>query len=415
MIDRRSILASPLAVALAPAASAAASATASPTAVDAIYTALVAASDRAISYRNQNHMWQTADGRTHLMLNRGFLAPPTSALAMTSSSDNGLTWTEGPAVPDTDYSTTSDGVLTGDAMWCVYSTVAGGVKSVVLTYDPAARTWTRGSGQVVYGQSASQRWYTPALAIDSLGTRWCCGTVQDNATREVRLRMAYRRQGNSPWVDTGLTFGAPHVEPPDGGTRCAGRPLRITGGVGMLYTIRGQIWWASRTDGTSPTAAWRTTLVHETPDNGEMVRGKYGGHYSMVSDAAGNIHVVTVENGRGLYLRRRVSTGTWDAPRVIAGTPLAAFTQATMCGNTLMLIVSTVSDSAVFQSVDGGNTFTNTHLLTHADPPADGSVDYSSPRQESPARSNSPVPVLQQYTTGNLQRLMYFAVPALGA
>jgi len=410
MIDRRQIVASPLALVLGPFASAARAQSAPPELPGATLS-LTATSDRAISYRNQQHMWQTDDGRTHLLLNRGFQAPG-AALALHVSNDNGRNWALGPALSETDYSSTSDAFLSGSTLFAAYSTTAGAVRSVQFAYNAASGTWTRGNAQGVFPRVEGQRAYTPALTSDAGGTRWCCATLQDQATLEVVLRVAYRRPGSgSAWVDTGLDFGERHTEPADGGTRSAGRPIRVSGGIGMLYTLRGQIWWAERRDGWAPSRPWTTTLVHEAPPSDAMVRGKYGGHYSFLSDTDGNLHLATVEDGRGLYLRRLAATGAWDAPREILGTPVAAFTQVTLCGDTLLLIVSTGTESKVFQSLDSGDTFRNTHVLTHPPAPPDGSVDYGSPRQESPGRSADPVPVLQQFTTGRVQRFLHYEVP----
>jgi hypothetical protein len=50
-------------------------------------------------------------------------------------------------------------------------------------------------------------------------------------------------------------------------------------------------------------------------------------------------------------------------------------------------------------------------MLTH--PPATSTISYNRPRVEAPARSVSPIPVLQQYVDGAEQRVLYFGVPVV--
>ena len=56
-------------------------------------------------------------------------------------------------------------------------------------------------------------------------------------------------------------------------------------------------------------------------------------------------------------------------------------------------------------------TCTDSPSVSHAAPT--GGIDYSRPRMETPATSTSPIPVLQQYLDGKIQRAMFFAVPTV--
>ena len=61
-------------------------------------TDLYSSSERMISYRHQEHMWQTADGALHLVINRGTLTPA-PGLALYCSFDGGSTWLLMQALP----------------------------------------------------------------------------------------------------------------------------------------------------------------------------------------------------------------------------------------------------------------------------------------------------------------------------
>jgi len=415
-MKRRHLLGSPFAMAVVSLLRPASSVAAIPALaanVPATPTNLTSGTERAISYRNQQHMWQTDDGGTHLLINRWPLSLD-QALTLASSFDNGVTWTLGPTLSNTNYLTTADGVLQGASLSVAYSVADGSIQFAVFTYDAALRTWRRGIATTVFAGGAMVG-LTPAIATDALGTLWCCYTVQDVATFETSIRMAYRPAGAARWSDTGLTFGEVTIEVEGEGTRRAGRPVPLPDGVGMIFTLREKIHWAARTNGWPASTPWTTTTIFASEPPFEGLRGGYGGHYSMVMDRLGNIHLITVDQNQGIYFRYAHDTAAWEPPRPVRKALLAIYTQATMCGDTLMLITSTGDDSAVYQSTDFGLSFVNTHRLMHAPAPPDGSIDYADPRQESPTYSRSPVPVLQQYSEGATQKLMYFAVPALNA
>jgi hypothetical protein len=66
------------------------SADARPERIQATQTAITSSADRMISYRCQDHMWHTADGATHVMLNTGVVGGGPS-LQLFSTFDGGPT------------------------------------------------------------------------------------------------------------------------------------------------------------------------------------------------------------------------------------------------------------------------------------------------------------------------------------
>src|SRR5690348_7943712 len=70
------------------------------TTLSPIATPLTGTADRMISYREQNHSWQTSDGAFHLLINTGN-QPGRDALRLYTTRDQGATWTPGPTIAST--------------------------------------------------------------------------------------------------------------------------------------------------------------------------------------------------------------------------------------------------------------------------------------------------------------------------
>jgi hypothetical protein len=364
---------------------------------------LTSSADRIISYRFQERMWQTPDGGTHLIINRGSLSP-TGALVMCSSFDNGRTWLRALILSNSDFTSTCDGQMTGNDLNLVFSTTDRRIMQTVLRYDPVARTWRRVSSATVYSLVGTTA-LSPAVVTDGLGAMWCSYVTQNDSTLDTVLRLSCRSRPGVGWSTTGQTFGAADTL----GVERAGRPVRLAGGVGMIYTWHDDIVWATRADGAAVTSAWTLTPLWRSDPPGSGGRGEWGGHYSMVTDLSGNIHLVTADMGRVAYFRYLASPGMWEPMRPLTGNIGASYTQVTLCEGSLVVVANNQTQSQVWQSDNLGATFRLTANLRHA--AATTTITYDAPRQESPGVSRSPVPVLQLYSEGTTRRLMYFAVP----
>jgi hypothetical protein len=342
--------------------------------IPAVGTSLSSGSDRMISYRFQSRMWQTADGGTHLIINRGPLSPDAS-LVLYSSFDNGRTWLAALALQQTNFGSTVDGYLDGNTLRVVFSNSTGGINYLALTYDPATRVWTRKRIEPVFavaGLVAS----SPAFVVDNAGAGWCCYSVQDTATLKWSLRMSFRSPGDNPWRDSEQTFGDTESQ----NSERAGRPVKLPTGVGLVYTDQKIIAWATRADGAPMRSPWTdTTVLLTTPPEGDG-RGPYGGHFSVLTDPLGNLHLVTVDMTRIVYFRFLQSTQQWDPIRALTTPVFAIYVQITYCDGNLVVIGNANEQLQVIQSTDLGNTFAKTHLLTH--PKATGSQDFANARME---------------------------------
>lgn len=358
--------------------------------------------ERMISYRNQNHMWQTADGLTHALVNVGN-QPNGTSLRLHTSLDNGVSWVGSVELPVTDFTSTSDGFLQGNNLFVTYSTTAGGVAFSQLRYDPATTTWTLGATEIAF-QSDTLKASNPTVARDAQGRHWAAFTTQD-ADNNANIKMVLRSPAAPGWVDTGFVFGPTDNLSMDNTERGA-RVVTVAGGVGLVYTVRQNVFWAKRQNSWPVTQAWSRSQAYA--DQG-VDNDPYGSHFSVTVDDQNNVHMAMVDGGQMLYLRLAAGAQTWTR-KFLTAPVRAAYVQILTSGSTLMLVGNDKSSAVVFQSTNGGSSWAKTHLLLH--PPSDGISNYDNPRMELPGNNPaSPVPVLQQYRERNMQRTISFRVP----
>lgn len=358
--------------------------------------------ERMISYRNQNHMWQTADGATHALVNVGN-QPNGTSLRMHTSLDNGVSWVGSVELPVTDFTSTSDGFLQGNNLFVVYSTTSGGVAFSQLRYDPATTTWTLGATESAF-QSDTLVASNPTVARDAQGRYWAAFTTQD-ADNNANIKMVLRPTTAPGWVDTGFVFGPTDNLSLDKTERGA-RVVTVAGGVGLVYTVRQDVFWAKRQNSWPVTQPWARSPAYA--DKGED-NDPYGSHFSVTVDGQSNVHMAMVDGGQMLYLQLANGAQKWTR-KVLTAPVRAAYVQILTSGSTLMLVGNDKTTAVVFQSTNGGSTWAKTHLLLH--PPSDGISNYDNPRMELPGNNPaSPVPVLQQYRERNIQRTISFRVP----
>lgn len=374
-------------------------------------TMLESDAERMISYRHEEHMWQTSDGATHVLINRGSLFLSTASLQLYSSFDNGNSWIVTSYLNNTDASSTADGVLMDNNLGLVYSTADGSILYTSLTYDSLLQSWSFNKTEVVFASDKFTA-LNPAITIDAKKTIWCAFVNINNINQDANIKLSQRQLGKT-WKDTGLIFGVT-----DNFTKYGGRstrPVITSNGVGMVYTVHENMFWAYRINTWPLTTPWVTqplytnTLPYDTDP--------YNSHFSIAADSAKNLHMATVDNGELKYLRFINKTQTWDPVRTLSKDVSATYPQVTVADtmterNTLAIFVNSFAAVTVLQSKDAGNTFVLTNTLTH-DLSSDSNMDYTNPRIETPGKSTNPIPVFQQFVDGSIQRLMYFEVPAI--
>jgi len=362
-------------------------------------TSFSSTADRMISYRQEQHNWQTPDGAFHLMINRGD-QPGDDALQLYTSVDGGTNWVAGPSLEGSNQYSTQDGILRGKTLALVYSSDTQSVEYRSFLWDPVSATWSASDSQTVFA-SAGQQAINPCIGRDDNGNLWVPLVVRDLATLDNSIRMMVRLYGSDDWTDTGLVFGdvdGPNIE------RSA-VPIAIPNGMGMVYTVHNKMYWATRDNQAPPTAPWTSQLLYTYAGTHT---DPFSSHFSLVSDNRGNLHLALVDGGRLLYLRYNAANQTWKQ-RWLTTDIDAGYPQVSMVNNTLMIAVNSKSNVGVFTSPDLGSTFTHSYSLRHGAPPA--GVSYRYPRIETAATISGPMLLFQQYTDNGVDRLLQYLVP----
>lgn len=367
-------------------------------------TGLASDNERMVSYRHQEHLWQTSDGALHLVFNRGTLQP-WQGLVLFSSFDGGRNWVFQRNFADTDYLSSADGLLQDGELSLAYQTSGRNLGFTRLLYDPVQRTWEALLEETAYASPILGA-INPAIAVDALGTVWCGFVARDRATNDVNLRLISRAVGSTTWDDPGLTFG-----PTDRRSiERSARPVRIPGGMGLVFTVRENTYWAARTNEMPRDGAWTVeTLFTRTPVPTQS--DPYASHFNVVADGFGNVHLVTNENYDVLYFKRRAESGLWTAPKQVDDARKVVYMQVGMLDDKLAVAFSVQRGRGmVVVSTDLGETFAPwmETVLTKAVPGA----NFNTARVEMPAYSAGVLALLQQYAIYATQTLMSWRIPA---
>lgn len=377
------------------------SANAAPSSLVGAPTNIEGSADRLVSYRHQSRMWKTSDGAVHLLANVG-VQQDGGSLRLYSSGDNGLTWSERANFAGTDDTSTSDGFLANDNLFVTYSTSSQTVLVVFLTYDPQAAVWSVGNTETAFSSPTISA-ISPAMSRDGNGRYWLAFTARD-AQGNNFIKMVRRVSTAEGWVDTGFVFG----ESDSASIERAGRPVAVSGGMGIVYTVRQNVYWARRSNNWNIEQPWARELVYQNvaPDT-----DPYGTHFNVLVDGASNVHVATMDGSRLLYLRLNHSTQIWSR-KALTRPRNVAYMKLARTATQLVLIYNDRTNLAVLQSGDAGLSWTTTHRLLHQGVGTGG--DFTNPRVETLATpAGAAVPVLQQYVESGVQRLLHFEVPVV--
>ncbi len=368
-------------------------------------TAIESTATRMISYRHQEHMWQTDDGTTHFVVNQGEFGAQNASLTLFSSFGDGETWNAMHSFFNTNEQSTSDGILVDDELSLVYSTNTGKIKSIRLQYNNTSQAWDTVQIDIVF-DSTSLSGLNPTIANDTHGRSWCTFISRSNVLQKSYLRIFQKPDSNTDWQDTGLILGMAESFLTSEMSAC---PVAMPNGIGVVYTTQNEIKWAYRENNWPVEQEWDEELlfIHQPP----YANDPYGSHFSVATDETGNIHVATIEKGKLLYLRYDSQTDTWETARSLTPNLRIAYMQTTVSGDNLLIFFNVLSNVGVLQSHDQGDTFFFSHLLNHPPRLLTGAT-YSIPRIETPERVfGEYIPTVQQYIDNNdVQRLMYFSV-----
>ena len=364
-------------------------------------TSMTSTADRMISYRHQNHMWQTSDGAMHVMINRG-TQPSGDSLQLFSSFDQGFSWVGSVALANSDEDATSDGYLDNGLLYMTYSTPAREIVFAILQYNVSVRTWTLVQSETAYS-SPSIETINPALASDAMGRLWLAFVARTTPGGNYSIKLLRKVSDAEGWVDTGFVFG----EVDNLSIERSARPVATSTGIGMVYTVHQKIYWAARDNQWPLAQAWSRQLLFTSQANDN---DPYESHFSVAADSRKNIHMVTPDGGRLLYLRFDAASRSWNI-RYLTSDIQAGYPQLTIMPGVIAIAVNMSTQAAIYQSRDSGTTFSYTQQLIHGTPAA--GVSYANPRLETPTNSLSPLPLLQQYVDNGTQRLLFYSTPVI--
>lgn len=377
-------------------------AVAAPAKINGTQTTLQGNSEVIISLRHQDHMWEAANGETYVVINRGASAAQGS-LQVYSSPDRGLSWFPGPRLPGSTRNSFSDGYLDGNILYLTYTNVAGEVVFTALQrrVGPAIATWKTVWSETAFSSPAVSA-DNPAMAVDAAGTIWLAFVAEDLATGNYSIRMLRNTSREEGWVDTGLTYG----DVDNLSIERSAKPVATATGMGMVYAVHNQIFWASRENDWPLDQPWTGQVVFTSSSSDN---DPYASHFSIAADAERNIHMSLTDGNRVGYSRYDAAARTWSS-KWLTGVVNAAYIQTSIvAGDVVVTANSGSSRLMVYRSADNGNSFTFPYTLEH---PAPGNgVSYLYARMETAATTTGPMLVLQQYIDNNTQRLLRFSVP----
>lgn len=361
--------------------------------------------EKLISYRHQEHMWRTSDGRMHAVLNRG-AQTANPGLTLYSSADGGATWTPAMSFAGTSEVSTADGVLRGDNLTLVWNNTNGGIEAGIVQYNTTTHAWTYKGKQLVLARSGAWAGQNASVAFDSAGNAWAAVVRQNLTTSVASIRVLMRLAGASTWADSSLTFGPMDASQP---ARRSARLVPTSTGMGLVYAVRDSLYWQERPLAGAVNLPWNAAVVIHTSSVSDT--DPMSSHFSVARDGAMNLHLAFADNGSALYARRDAATGLWSAPRTLISQANVGYLQLSWVGGgaKLALVANVGASARVLQSSNYGSTWLCTHRLTHAEV---SGADYGYPRLETPGTlSQGPIPVLQQYVLNGVQRALAFSVP----
>ena len=365
-------------------------------------TDLTSNAELMISYRHQEHMWQTPDGALHVVANRGS-SRPNPGLVLLSSHDGGLTWLAKIAFARTNRNSTGDGQLDGTTLSVVFSNADGAIAFAQMSYDSVTRAWAVNRTESVYRATGMEA-ENPTLAFDDAGVAWCSFAGTYTASGDVELRWV-RRPTEGTWVDTGVVVGPTD----DRSKERSGRPVKVPGGMGLIYRVSKTTYWTTRANGAAPDVLAAPQVIHVGTARSAR-SDPYASHFSVVADDGGHLHLAIADDGAAICLRYSMLDGTWTVPRRINGADSLSYLQIGLANGQVQLALSASRGSgAVYLSNDYGDTFTHAFALRL--PAASDGISYKTGRVEAATRSSGPLAVLQQYEDQTLQRLMVYSVP----
>jgi hypothetical protein len=228
-------------------------------AVQVAQTDIVSTATRLVSYRHQRHMFVTSDGRTHALMNLGTAAGSGGALYL-HSTDDGVQWARQLVLPNTNANSVSDGVLTGNTLTVVYQCSDGIARLSTLNYSPTTRTWTLASTSKLPRASTSIAAVNPSFAVDANGNTWLSYVQEDSSSGYVMIALYVKPAGSSTWSRSSQSYGYSNAVT-FGSDKRSARLVSLPGGIGLMYSVGPNIYWAERPLTGTLTSTWNSSVL----------------------------------------------------------------------------------------------------------------------------------------------------------
>ncbi len=365
--------------------------------------------ERMISYRHQQHMWLTDDGAMHIVVNLGN-DNPGSSLMLYSSFDQGKSWNQMFAIPNTNSNTTSDGFLIKNTLKIVYSSSQGKVLFGKFNYDPTTKSWSNIQSSPVF-EGTNYTAERPSLIGDLNRYMWVSFVARDKSTGHYFIRLYNSVDKGVTWTNTTLNLGNVSAS-----TRKSANLVFLGDRVGAVYTNNNTINWAYRMNDWPINTPWQSEVIFQHTAGSHVDR--YASHFSVAVDQQKNLHLVSQNQKRLLYLRFNQQTQTWDTPKIFSGDSPVNYMQVSTSLNKVLILANIGSNIALYQSSDYGDNFSlikllqgppNSSLGASSSSVTEGDGD-SQARMEAPGSVKGTLPVLLQFEDNGKQRLVYFNV-----
>lgn len=364
-------------------------------------TSLVSDTAYLYSYRHQRHMVVSADGRYHLVSNLGTRGGANASLYLMSSAD-GVNWTAQRHLGYTDGYAVSDSALDGNTLTTVYQGSDGFIRYATATYDPATQRWSSFASSKLPRRSDFIRAVNPSFTVDANGNTWVAYVEEDTSTGNAGIVVYRRAAGKTNWAAGQQYFGevGPFASPTY--AKRSARLVSFPGGIGMVYTVGKDIFWAQRQLKGGADLVWNTAslFLSGTDDKDPM-----SSHFSAVADGTGNLFVTFTDAGNLYFNRRDAISGQWfSKPKVLISATqnpnaLPTYSQVSWLGGSQLLLASNVGNNLrVFKgSTSTSPGFACQVLAQHT--LLNPNAFYRDARLEMPAQlaSVTAVPLLQQY------------------
>lgn len=363
-------------------------------------TGIESDSKEIISYKHQEHFWETADGGLHLTVQR------TGSMSLYSSFDDGETWTEMLSTQAYERPASADGFFYNNAIYNAFATENGNVGVAKIVYDPRRQRWTDlgRSNPVPLGSGVTAS--RPTIVGDQMGRwLWIAAPTENRRTWKKAIQLFYSPNDGVNWIDTGLKLGSSNFK------NKAARIVALSDRVGAIYSdIDGDylvVKWAYRLNSWGANQAWAEQEIGRHPR--KVVQDPVGTHYNVAVDLDDNIHVATSDNGQLLYYRYDAASHTWQNSVTHEGSK-TAYTQLSVTQDGRVFVIYNFGKNIKIIEGDRQGKFTDYAYIT---PPSGLGLNYYFPRLETPSlvRGNMLPILLQAEDQGsNTQVLIHFAV-----